>query len=89
MKIIRHGKVKEPKMDMIAECNACGCVFIFGANESNRYSNNGGGSIYFAKCPESGCPGQGSYDTGYPEDKLLDQSVKTRISNLRELARIS
>lgn len=89
MKIIKKGKVMPLEEDMIAECPKCECVFTFVKNESNRScSNNGGGYVYFAFCPEctnSNC----AFDTGYPGnsdgDREANRSVRERQARLRSL----
>lgn len=87
MQIIKNGTPKALVEDMIAECSACGCVFIFGTHESMRVPNNGGGDVYFAQCPE--CVGTGAFDTGYKRDNdkdhELDRRVMERQAALRSL----
>ena len=88
MTIIKHGNPKPKIESMIAECEACGCVFTFGEHESVSSSNNGGGYLYFASCPECHSTGP-SFDTGYPGDSDRDlesnRQVKEKQLNLRSL----
>lgn len=93
MKIIRHGNVPELVKDMIAQCQKCGCVFLFKKHEaSKKHSNNGGGTVYYADCPEPSCDEYGSFDTGYPRDNDRDRELNERViqrqSALRLIAEI-
>jgi hypothetical protein len=87
MKIIKHGTPK-PVVEMIAECPECKCVFTFSEIESTRCSNNGGGSLYFTKCPECGHTGC-AFDTGYPgnteKDREDTRQVREKQAALRSL----
>ncbi len=84
MKIIKHGTPK-PKQPLIAECKDCGCVFTFEENESIPCSNNGGGHIWFFRCPDCGSH-EPCYDSGYPgnsdRDRASDDSVKAEHARL-------
>ena len=88
MTIIKRGNPKPKVEDMIGECDQCSCVFTFGEHESRRYSNNGGGSVYFATCPQC-VIGQGKFDTGYPglseKDRESNRSVKEEQARLRAI----
>ena len=85
MKIIRAGTPGKETEDMISECHYCGCVFTFGEHESESFSNNGGGHVYFTKCPT--CKRDCTFDTGYPgdsdKDRELDRRVKEEHVRLR------
>jgi len=72
---------------MIAECRTCKCIFLFEKHESSRLPNNGGGSVYFAHCPESGCDGSGVFDTGYPGDTDQDRESNRGVRNCQSLLR--
>jgi len=67
MNIIRKGTPIPPKIPMITECRGCTCVFTFTEQEScGTASNNGGGTLYYSKCPE--CGTSCYFDTGYPDN---------------------
>ena len=88
MKIIRHGTPQPVLEDMITERPRCSCVFTFTSRESKRLTNNGGGSVYFAKCPECDCNAC-TFDTGYTtkseKDIQANLSLAARQAFLRSL----
>jgi len=89
MKIIRVGLKTPDKEEMISECPNCECVFTFGEHEAQRCSNNGGGSIFFAHCPQCGNGGC-TFDTGYTSgpkerDDECNRRVSERNARLRAL----